>query len=474
MSKLRNPADAWTWRGYTLALGLTATPPALAGWAGAGRSGSQAVTTGHMTIALLALLAAAVIYVQYRLTGDDVVGWLCLGAVILGARCLSVAAVHGTSGGSVLLGHETWTLVADLTLVVLLVALTRSRRWSFDRTAGLLVAVTLTVGHPALLGRVPAPDIPHDAALAAQAVAAALIASLVLRVARTRRLTVGARQLVLTVVLFSAYQVLASRPTGSYPVDLAVLAAGLCGTVLLLRASLGGLRRTIRTQIDELRQVTRQLATAERDLYEQRAQLHEVTNSVAGIASASHLINQRREITVPHRIRLEQMLDHESARLARLLTRQQQLSEAARGSVDLDETLEPLVVAHEAAGHPVTWAPSGLRAHAEADDVAEAVSILLDNARKHAPRAAVRLDVRTAGDGTVEIAVSDDGAGVAPDLREHLFDWGRRGPDSAGQGIGLHVAQRRLEHSGGSVSLLPTAAGTTFLVRLPSPALVRS
>ena len=59
----------------------------------------------------------------------------------------------------------------------------------------------------------------------------------------------------------------------------------------------------------------------------------------------------------------------------------------------------------------------------------------------------------------VTVTVSDQGPGIAPELRERLFDWGVSRPDSPGQGIGLHVAADITHELGGRLELLPTAIG---------------
>jgi two-component system sensor histidine kinase PilS (NtrC family) len=68
----------------------------------------------------------------------------------------------------------------------------------------------------------------------------------------------------------------------------------------------------------------------------------------------------------------------------------------------------------------------------------------------------------------VEIAISDDGVGIAPDVLERVFE-----PffttKRAGSGLGLPTVYRVVENHGGSLSLTSTpGAGTTVRVRLPA------
>ena len=95
-----------------------------------------------------------------------------------------------------------------------------------------------------------------------------------------------------------------------------------------------------------------------------------------------------------------------------------------------------------------------------ADDIAEVVNVLLENAAVHGGPDAVSVGVSRDLDGHgVTVTVSDQGPGIPPELRERLFDWGVSRPGSPGQGIGLHVAADITHELGGRLELLPTAFG---------------
>lgn len=524
MTTLRYPTrDIWNWRCSALVLALAAAPPAAAGWFDHSLSSwSRAITVGQVAIAVLVLAAALVMYVQYRMLGGQYFAWLCLGSVLLGAQCLTIAALRSGWPAADYLDRGTWFALVAVALVGGAVALRRRERRSFDPLAvGLVAALVMSLIHLRVARYIPALDIAGRPMLVAHTVAAVLGAVVAFRVARAQGLPDWATgRVTVAAALFAVNQAGSTQDIDSAALSLVVIATGAAGTVVLLGAALGGLRWAAQTQLHELDRALEQLAEAEEGLREHRAQMHEVTNSIAAIASASHLIYSSSDLSSPHRLRLEQMLDREAARLARLLVRQSRHSRqqeaqqqeswpipsaplpppstppvpparrhtsappmwalggsegAVAGSVvDLDDTLQPLVVAQEAVGHPVCWAPSGLRALGNPDDVAEAVSILLDNSRKHAPAATVQLRVRAVHEESVEIMVSDDGPGISPELGTHLFEWGERGRDSGGQGIGLHVARQLLDDAGASLELTPTTVGTTFVITLPAPARVAS
>lgn len=426
MTNVRDLEMSWSWRGDTLVLVVAVTPPAIAAMTGAEPpSWARLVEVHQLTMALLTLLAAAGLYVQYRLARDRIVAWLCLAAALVGAQDLGSNGLAARRDGAGLLDGTDPTAVTDLALAGAVLAFALAARQRAGRPGG----------------------------------------------APTRLILAG--------LLIAAHHVVRAVNADSLTVSVAILATGVAGTVLLLGCALGMLRRTIQIQLAELDRVHERLAGAEVDLREQSARLHEVGNSIGAIASATHLIHQRPDLAVPQRLRLEQMVDHEAARLARLLARQGQpvpqptevlgtpVAAPDATPVELDPLLEQLVVAQEAVGHPVSWSPGGLHAMGRADDVSEAVNILLDNSRKHAPGVPVRVTTRSAGDA-VEIVVQDEGPGIPADLVPRLFEWGERSTSSSGQGIGLNRARQRLQESAATLAHVPTEVGTTFVVTLPA------
>jgi signal transduction histidine kinase len=88
---------------------------------------------------------------------------------------------------------------------------------------------------------------------------------------------------------------------------------------------------------------------------------------------------------------------------------------------------------------------------------------LLDNAGRHA-RAAVR--VRVAPDGArIALSVEDDGPGVAPDLRERIFErFVRADDDERGSGLGLAICRAIARAHGGDLVL---EERSRFVARFP-------
>jgi hypothetical protein len=203
-----------------------------------------------------------------------------------------------------------------------------------------------------------------------------------------------------------------------------------------------------------------------------RARLHEIHSTIVGIASASQLLRSIQEISEQRRIQLNDMVTAELGRLERLVARTDPDATGLAASssdgpsdssaIDLDATIGPIVVSHEARGQRVRWSPSGLRVRAQPDAVAAVFNVLLDNAAKHG-RSEAEVTVEPHG-SYVEVAVHDDGPGIDPSLRTQLFDWGVRGASSSGQGIGLHVARDLAQQQGGYLRTRDVGGGGATLV----------
>lgn len=138
----------------------------------------------------------------------------------------------------------------------------------------------------------------------------------------------------------------------------------------------------------------------------------------------------------------------------------------ARTLVDVDELVERIALSHLSRGQGVSWEPSGLQVRVRADDIAEVLSILVENAAVHGRPDGIRVFAEQVA-GAVEIVVVDQGPGVSPEVREHLFDWGSRREGSPGHGIGLYSAAELTRGFGGEVRLDGQGPGARFVLRIP-------
>lgn len=98
----------------------------------------------------------------------------------------------------------------------------------------------------------------------------------------------------------------------------------------------------------------------------------------------------------------------------------------------------------------------------------QVVANLLENAARHAPPGTtVVIGGRHDGDW-VAVSVDDQGAGVAPADRDHIFEPFRRGEGSSSSGIGLAICKAIVEAHGGRITAgVGPRGGARFTFELP-------
>ncbi|TMR23988.1 HAMP domain-containing histidine kinase [Nonomuraea zeae] len=102
--------------------------------------------------------------------------------------------------------------------------------------------------------------------------------------------------------------------------------------------------------------------------------------------------------------------------------------------------------------------------------LARLLTNLLDNAERHAETYIV-VSVRREGDDAV-MEVLDDGAGIAPEQREIVFQRftrldASRSRDAGGTGLGLAIAREIARAHSGTLALEDSDSGARFVLRLP-------
>lgn len=97
----------------------------------------------------------------------------------------------------------------------------------------------------------------------------------------------------------------------------------------------------------------------------------------------------------------------------------------------------------------------------------EMIRNLLDNAVRHASS---HVDISVSnGAREAELAVEDDGPGIAGDVRERLFERFARGEEhSEGSGLGLPIARWIAQAHAGTLELDDRAQRTRFVARIPA------
>jgi signal transduction histidine kinase len=100
--------------------------------------------------------------------------------------------------------------------------------------------------------------------------------------------------------------------------------------------------------------------------------------------------------------------------------------------------------------------------------VAQVLRILIDNALTHTP-AGTGVVVSAARDnGSVRLAVSDDGPGISTAAAERVFEPFFTSDDAQGSGLGLAIARELAERMQGSLDVDPAPGRTTFALELPA------
>jgi two-component system, OmpR family, sensor kinase len=111
---------------------------------------------------------------------------------------------------------------------------------------------------------------------------------------------------------------------------------------------------------------------------------------------------------------------------------------------------------------------AGVRVAAEPELIERSLAPVIDNALRFARR---RVEIAFRGEaGKVVFEVRDDGPGVAPTLREQIFEPGVSlgANGSSGAGLGLSLARRLARAAGGELDCVAGAGeGATFALRLP-------
>jgi two-component system OmpR family sensor kinase len=113
----------------------------------------------------------------------------------------------------------------------------------------------------------------------------------------------------------------------------------------------------------------------------------------------------------------------------------------------------------------------------DADRLAQVLSNLIDNGIAHTPAGGkVTVAARSTGEGTVEVTVTDIGAGIPPEALSRIFERfyqvdrsRKRAPERGrGAGLGLAISKEIVEAHGGTITAESVVGlGSKFTVRLP-------
>ncbi|MDN6499402.1 MAG: ATP-binding protein, partial [Yaniella sp.] len=117
--------------------------------------------------------------------------------------------------------------------------------------------------------------------------------------------------------------------------------------------------------------------------------------------------------------------------------------------------------------------PEALSVYGDYDQLMTAIRNLIDNAVTYSPDGSTVWVEVTKDDDVVLIAVGDQGAGIAEDDTERIFERfyrvdSARSRATGGTGLGLSIVKHTISNHGGEIMVESTVGeGSTFIIRLP-------
>jgi signal transduction histidine kinase len=210
---------------------------------------------------------------------------------------------------------------------------------------------------------------------------------------------------------------------------------------------------------------------------------HELRSPMAAVIGSARTLQSRWSVLSPeHREAFLSLIVDETTRLAALIGDVLDTSRIDAGTFSISfGSVDLRSLAHDCAGAAaIAQQDVAVVAHdhgeipavrADPERVRQILVNLIDNAVKYSPRGeTVEVETR-ARNGSVVVAVSDHGPGIAVADQQLVFEkFGRvaHGDSKPGTGLGLYIARSIAEAHGGSLSLRSTpGSGATFELVLP-------
>jgi signal transduction histidine kinase len=279
------------------------------------------------------------------------------------------------------------------------------------------------------------------------------------------------------------------------PLEELVDASGrLAGGDLETRVKVGGLSETaaLGTAFNEMAAELQRRA-GERDQLETMKDefvltaSHELRSPLTSVQGFAELLMLEREKLDPKQADTVEIILDNTRHLVRLLNDLLDLARSDAGRLTIkpaptevaplvDDAVRTMRSQTESAGQSLRQqVEAGLPpVEVDKDRIRQVLVNLLTNAHEYSPEGASIEVTATRRDGDIELAVSDNGPGMAEDQVEHIFERFTRGDAGltqhvGGTGLGLAISKSLVELHGGSIEAESTPGrGATFRVRLPA------
>lgn len=216
---------------------------------------------------------------------------------------------------------------------------------------------------------------------------------------------------------------------------------------------------------------------------------HELRNPLAPIRNAVHILTAAEQLP-PKLAWARDVIGRQADHMARLIDDLLDVSRIVQGKVAVKpekmqlaaliersvEASAPRLAAREQV-LDVALPDEAIELEGDGVRLSQVLSNLVNNASKFSPeRSHIRLDA-TFRDGELQIAVKDQGAGIAPEFLPHIFDLFAQADQSldrsqGGLGIGLTLVKHLVELHGGHVTAASEGLGKGAQVTVCLPATI--
>lgn len=197
---------------------------------------------------------------------------------------------------------------------------------------------------------------------------------------------------------------------------------------------------------------------------------HDISNKNQIALGCLQLLMEEQSLNKEHRELIEKAYEHlvHSQELLQKLGILNKVENIKLKKINLKDALKKSIEKFEylakEKGIKVTY--ENKDAYVLADELLENIfSNLIENSIKHANCKNIEISINE-GDDEYIITLKDDGKGIPDEIVDSVFEWGVKGKESKGAGMGLHLTKMIIEGYGGKILLKKADKGTVFEIHL--------